>query len=115
MTASLLTVARHAHPSGTEVVKVGGELDQHTSPHLTEVLDGVHLTPGTTLVVDLSGLMYCDSTGLTVLIGLYQRSEAAGAPLVLAGLEKELLRIFRVTGLDELFTLRATVEEALAL
>ncbi|WP_053648048.1 MULTISPECIES: STAS domain-containing protein [unclassified Streptomyces] len=113
MTTPLLTVTRHAHSSGTGVVKVEGELDQHTSPRLTEALEGVHLTAGTTLVVDLSGLMYCDSTGLTVLIGLHQRTEAAGAPLVLAGLENELLRIFRVTGLDRLFTLRTTVEEAL--
>ncbi|WP_121828761.1 STAS domain-containing protein [Streptomyces sp. S1] len=114
MTASLLTVARRAHPSGAGVVEVEGELDQHTSPHLTEALEDVHLAPGTTLVVDLSGLTYCDSTGLTVLIGLHQRTEAARAPLVLEGLQEELLRVFSVTGLDRLFTLRATAEEALA-
>jgi anti-sigma B factor antagonist len=67
-----------------------------------------------TVVVDMSQTVFCDSTGLRLLLQAADRAAAAGGEvrLVLAG--PQLLRIFAVTGFDQLFPVFATLPEALA-
>ncbi|MER5714120.1 STAS domain-containing protein [Streptomyces sp. NPDC002132] len=108
----LTVTTRHDDP-GPFVLQVSGELDHHTAPLLTRaVKDAPFDASG--VVIDLSGLTYCDSTGITVLVTAYQRSEATGSPLSLAGANPDQMRVFRVVGLDQVFTFHATVEEAAA-
>ncbi|MGW0331725.1 STAS domain-containing protein [Streptomyces sp. NPDC003011] len=114
MTDPILTVDQQIHEAGPVLLKVAGELDHYTAPQLTQALDGVPLTPGTALVIDLSGLTYCDSTGITVLVTAYHRTEAAGCSLSLAGLDHNLTRVFQTVGLDQVFTLHPTTDDALA-
>ncbi|MCS0636878.1 STAS domain-containing protein [Streptomyces sp. LP05-1] len=114
MTDRTLTVTRRAHPSGATVLTVTGELDHHTASHLSHALTQTPFGPDAPVVMDLSGLEYCDSTGITVLVTAYQRAQQAEAPLLLAGLGPELMRIIRIVGLDQLFTFRPTVELAIA-
>ncbi|GGL62543.1 anti-sigma factor antagonist [Streptomyces fumigatiscleroticus] len=114
MTEPLLTVSRHTHPAGPVVVTVSGELDHHTAPRATEVLDGLGFAPGAHLVIDLTGLTYCDSTGITVLVGAYHRTRSAEASLSLAGLGPDLLRVIETVGLDQVFPLYPTTEDAVA-
>ncbi|MGV9253858.1 STAS domain-containing protein [Streptomyces sp. NPDC003697] len=106
-----LTVARQKHPSGVAVLTVTGELDHHTAPRLAQALE--ETTFGTEgVVMDLSDLTYCDSTGITVLITGYHRAQAADVPLLLAGLNADLMRVFRIVGLDQVFRFEPTVEGA---
>ncbi|MGC2998286.1 STAS domain-containing protein [Streptomyces sp. G35A] len=114
MTEPALTVEQQMHPAGPVVLTVTGELDHHTAPRLTEALEDVPLAPGTPLVIDLSGVAYCDSTGITVLVTAYHRAEAAGSSFSLAGLSHDLTRVFRTVGLDQVFTLHPTTDDALA-
>ncbi|GAB2592240.1 STAS domain-containing protein [Streptomyces capparidis] len=112
MTESVLAVDSRAHSSGTIVLTVSGELDHHTSRRLTDAVKRTPFAPGTHVVIDLSGLTYCDSTGITVLITAYNSAKAAGSRLTLAGLNADLMRIFRIVGLDQIFTFRPTVGDA---
>jgi anti-sigma B factor antagonist len=111
VTHRTLTAASKAHSSGVTVLTATGELDYHTATELRAAVDDAAFTTDGT-VIDLSGLTYCDSTGLTVLVTAYQRAQAAGSPLALAGLNTDLTHMFEIVGLDQLFTLCPTLEDA---
>ncbi|MCD0483688.1 STAS domain-containing protein [Streptacidiphilus sp. ASG 303] len=107
-----LAVTVGAAPGGPSLVTVAGDLDHHTAPRLQAALAEVVLAPGAGLVLDLSGLTYCDSIGITVLVGAHQRARAAGAALALAGLDPDISRVFHVVGLDQILSFHGSVEEA---
>ncbi len=64
------------------------------------------------MVLDLSGLTFCDSTGITVFVTAHRRSQAAGSSLGLAGVSPAQMRVLQMVGLDEVFTFHADVDEA---
>lgn len=107
-----LTVTLQAPPSGPHVLVVAGDLDHHTSSRLSATLDEVAFDPAAGLVVDLSALTFCDSTGIAALIDAHRRAREAGTPLVLAGLDPEIARVLRIMGLDRLFSFYDSVREA---
>lgn len=111
-TDPVLTVDRHTHPSGAVVLRVTGELDHHTAGALLGELDRLDLARTDGLVIDLSALSYCDSTGITVLVTAHHRADRAGCPLGLAGLGSELCQMFETVGLDHIFTFHPDVDGA---
>ncbi|MFF8596291.1 STAS domain-containing protein [Streptomyces sp. NPDC015220] len=113
MTDRTLTTARHTHPSGAVVLAVAGELDHHTAPDLTLAIQETAFSQDAPVVIDLSDLAYCDSTGITVLITAYRRAGEARTRLALAGLSADLMRVFRIVGLDQIFTFHPDVEDAI--
>lgn len=108
-----LTVARHTHARGATVLVVAGELDHHTTPELARVVQETPFTPDAPLLMDVSGLTYCDSTGLTVFVGAYDRALKADTRLLLVGMNADLMHVFRIVGLDQLFTFQPTVDDAI--
>ncbi|MDQ0808921.1 anti-anti-sigma factor [Streptomyces sp. B3I7] len=66
---------------------------------------------GQCLVLDLSGLEFCDSTGITALLAARRHTLAADAELVLAAVPPDLERVLAVVGLVRVFTFRATAED----
>jgi anti-sigma B factor antagonist len=113
-TDPVLTVDRHTHPSGAVVLQVTGELDHHTAGALLGALDELALGRSNGLVIDLTGLSYCDSTGITVLITAHHRAEQARCPLALAGLGQDLRQMFHTVGLDQVFTFHDDLEQAVS-
>ncbi|WP_077799300.1 STAS domain-containing protein [Streptomyces sp. JHA26] len=109
----LLTVTPRPTPAGPYVLQVTGELDHHSSPILTQAVKEAPFDD-VGVIIDLSGLTYCDSTGITVLITAYQRSQTTGSPLSLVGVRPDQMRVFQVVGLDQVFTFHATAEEAVS-
>ncbi|RJQ70160.1 anti-sigma factor antagonist [Pseudonocardiaceae bacterium YIM PH 21723] len=107
-----LTTSRHAHSFGATVVVVAGELDLNTAQQLTDVLHGVEQSAGTSLIVDLSALTYCDSTGITVLANADQAARKANMHFILASPSPDLMRVFRIVGLDQMFTFQPSVQDA---
>jgi anti-sigma B factor antagonist len=63
--------------------------------------------------VDLSATTFMDSTALGVLVGV-NRSLSAGARLAIVCSRASLLRIFELSGVDGVFAISATLEQALA-
>jgi anti-sigma B factor antagonist len=111
VTDPVLTVASASHPAGPTLITATGELDYSNATDLHEVIRETAFTPAG-VVIDLTGLRYCDSTGITVLITAYQQARAAGAPLALAGLSGELQHVFGMAGLHEIFAWYPTVDQA---
>lgn len=81
---------------------VHGDLDYAHYRELADVLDDLvaAVSPGEQLVVDLTGVTYCDSCGLRVLLGASQRVAERGGTLVLRGASGQPARTLRLTGLD---------------
>ncbi|RAJ38383.1 anti-sigma B factor antagonist [Kitasatospora sp. SolWspMP-SS2h] len=113
MSDRTFTAARLQHPSGVDVLRADGELDQHTAPELTRLVEEATFGPDNPVVIDLSGLTYCDSTGITTFVVAYNLARDTGAPFVLVGPNSDLMRVFRIVGLDQLFTFRPTLDSAL--
>jgi anti-anti-sigma factor len=89
--------------NGYQIVSVTGELDIATAEqaysYISEIIDG-RLAPVT---VDLSGLTFCDASGLGVLARAARYARQKGRQLMLASARPSLLKIMRITGLDRAF------------
>jgi anti-anti-sigma factor len=83
------------------------------APALREQLIGL-LRPGASrLVVDLSGVTFCDASGLAVLVGVARRVGLLGGVLRLAAPTPLVSTVLRLTGLDSRFEIFASVPEAI--
>jgi anti-sigma B factor antagonist len=88
---------------GHQVISVIGELDIATADkayaYISEVIDSWQVP----VTVDLSGLSFCDASGLGVLARAARHARQAGRQLRLTSARPSLLNIMRMTGLDSVF------------
>jgi len=96
------------------VVSVHGEIDAYTSPQLRSKLREVIDRGSLDLLIDLEGVGFMDSTGLGVLIGALKRLRERDGRVALVVTRPPLLRILRITGLDQVFTLYESLDGAVA-
>ncbi|MET8412968.1 STAS domain-containing protein [Streptomyces sp. NPDC005195] len=106
-----LTLTTRTTPAGA-VIALTGDLDYHTAPDVTAALPGLDLRPGRQLVLDLGGLTFCDSSGLTVLIAARNHALAAHASIALVAVPDRVSNTFRIVGLDQVFPTHPTVQAA---
>lgn len=99
--------------NGRTVVDVTGEVDVYTAPALRERLTALVDSGRTDLVVDLTQVRFMDSTGLGLLVGVLKRVRGLDGQLQLVIDAERLLKVFRITSLDQVFTIRSTRDEAL--
>lgn len=106
-----LEVRRHAD---AVAVAVTGEIDMHTAPELggklRELIEGGEHR----IVLDLSGVDFLDSTGLGVMVGAMKELSEHGGWMRLVCPEERVLRVFRITGLDQKVAIFGTQDAALA-
>jgi anti-sigma B factor antagonist len=102
----------HARPldAGRHLVTVEGALDLHTASQLADVLQPLLLTGGQSVLVDLSGVAFLDSTGLTCLIAAYRTARSTGARLALIAPGERVRRMLALTGTDRVLHSYATVD-----
>ena len=96
------------------VVHVGGEIDVYTAPVLREHLDEHILQGRHRLVVDLADVSFMDSTGLGVLVGRLKLVRVKNGTLRLVCSSDRILKVFSITGLDKVFQIFASVDDAVA-
>jgi anti-sigma B factor antagonist len=106
-----LTVHTGTTPAGP-VIELAGDLDHRSAPGVRALLPGLALRSGQQLVVDLARLAFCDSSGITVLIATRNHALAADATVVLSAVPERVSRVFRIVGLDQVFTIHPTAEAA---
>ncbi|MGW5780431.1 STAS domain-containing protein [Streptomyces sp. NPDC003863] len=99
--------------AGSTLLTPVGELDHHTADLLRTPLDGALDEGRARLVVDCSGLEFCDSTGLNVLLGARLRADAAGGGVHLVAMRPPVARVFHITGAEAVFTVHETLATAL--
>jgi anti-sigma B factor antagonist len=94
----------HRHDGAAEV-RLGGELDLCTGADVASRLQRLLETaPVATVVIDLSGLSYCDCTGLNVFAVEQRDAEVLGKNIVLVGASGVLRRVFDSVQFGEVVT-----------
>jgi anti-sigma B factor antagonist len=99
------------HLGDTAVVTASGELDLEHADRLRDCLAEILATGPRLVVVDFSGATFVDSTILGVLVGA--RNRIADRMRLVAS-HPGVLKPFRLTGLDQVFVIRSTLQEALS-
>ena len=99
--------------AGYTVVEVAGEIDLSSAPGLRTCLQQTINAGGRRLVVDLRHVEFMDSMGIGVLVGAYRRLRELDGSLQLVAADGLVLRVLRLTSLDRLMPLHATLAAAL--
>lgn len=99
---------------GHTVLRVEGEVDLQSAARLDARLARILDSGRRSVVIDLSPVSFLDSTGLGALVAGRNRAQQAGAALTLVCSSERTLKLFRITGLDAVFEIYATVSQATA-
>src|SRR3954451_19894030 len=94
------------------VVAVTGEIDLFTAPEFKQRVSAPIDAGRTHVVVDLTGTTFIDSSSLGVLIGAHRRLRRLEGSLVIVCSNDAIVKTFRITGLDSVFTIVPTLDEA---
>ena len=94
------------------VISLAGEVDLYTAPEFKQQLLEVIDQGGRDVVVDLSDTTFIDSTTLGVLVGGVKRLRTNEGQLSLVCSDRNITKIFEITGLDRVFTIHPTREAA---
>jgi anti-anti-sigma factor len=86
------------------VVTLEGELDLETTPEFDRQLAAIDKTQLTRLLIDLGGVEFMDSTGLSSIIRAHSVAESNGHVLVLRRGSNQVRRLFELTGVDDRLT-----------
>ncbi|MEK6227730.1 MAG: STAS domain-containing protein [Actinomycetota bacterium] len=98
----------------THVISLGGEIDLYTAPEFKERMVELIEAGKRNIVVDLSEATFIDSTTLGVLVGGVKRLRPSGGGLALVCTDQNISKIFEITGLDRVFSIQDSRENALA-
>jgi anti-sigma B factor antagonist len=96
------------------ILAINGEIDLSKAPDLRARLVKIAASGAALVVVDLTEVTFLDSTALGVLVSGLKRMRAAGGDLRLVVTRPNLVKVFEITGLLDLFPLFASRVEAVA-
>ncbi|MET7756096.1 STAS domain-containing protein [Streptomyces sp. NPDC005389] len=110
---SPLTITASEAATGP-VLEITGDLDHATAPQLRKAADHLTLAAGQLLVLDLDGLAFCDSSGITALLATRNLAIEQGGDIALAAVPANTARILTMVGLDRVFTIHPDTATATA-
>lgn len=98
---------------GALVIRLTGEIDVASAPAVREtILKSLNTWTGP-LVIDMAGVDFIDSTGLSALLAGYQRARQLERPYSVAALRAQATKLFEITALTKLIPIHDSVDEAL--
>ncbi|MDP9849940.1 STAS domain-containing protein [Streptosporangium lutulentum] len=110
---SVFTATSGLHGT-TLVVQASGELDYYHTPVLRAELDKAwKALRSPTLILDLSALTFCDSSGMGELLQARHHGLNEGVRLILTGVQGNLARRLNLAGLTQVFEVLPSVTDAL--
>ncbi len=98
---------------GVPILIATGEVDLATAPLLEERLHGLLDSSRPVFVLDLRGVSFLDSTGLSVLMRALSRCRESGGQLHLVIDQERIVKLFTLTGLEKMFPIWPSTESAL--
>src|ERR671933_2422085 len=99
---------------GVYVIALAGEVDLYTAPQFKQQLLDVIGQGGKQVIVDFSNTTFIDSTTLGVLVGGVKRLRGNDGQLSLVCSDRNITKIFEITGLDRVFAIYGTRDEAVS-
>jgi anti-sigma B factor antagonist len=86
----------------TAVLLLAGELDMSTAPQVSDLVDEALSDGRSQILVDLSEVTFCDSTGMSAFVRGHYRCTEAGGWLRLTGAHGTVARVLAISGLSTL-------------
>ena len=96
------------------LISLSGEVDLYTAPEFKQQLLDVIGQGGKEVVLDFTNTTFIDSTTLGVLVGGVKRLRMNDGRLSLVCSDRNITKIFEITGLDNSFEIYATRDEAIS-
>lgn len=106
-----VTVTTSQH-DGVFVLAFGGDIDVASAVTVRDALDRVIAAGHHRVVLDLNGVRFLDSTGLGVMVGRLKAVRDLGGDLNLVCTSPRIIRVLAITGLDGVFAVFETTEQA---
>jgi anti-sigma B factor antagonist len=97
---------------GFPVVSVRGEIDVYSAPALKDAVTDVLSPDHSAVIVDLTDVGFLDSTGLGALVAARTSATDSDMRLLIVSDRDRILKLFRITGLDGVFEIFPTVDQA---
>ena len=94
------------------LVILAGELDASSAGPLYEQFATLTREGVTQVALDLNGVEFIDTTGLSVLIAEHKRTSSLGGALVLISPQQQARKLFEITGLTQLLDVLPREREA---
>lgn len=98
---------------GALIVRLKGELDQHSAVKLRLNLDKKIMDGANNLIFDLSELDFMDSSGIGIILGRYKNVTALGGTASVASAKKHVEKILRMAAIDRIIPIYSSVNDAL--
>ncbi|HTQ89762.1 MAG TPA: STAS domain-containing protein [Streptosporangiaceae bacterium] len=99
--ADMLTLSCRISPTGQATVTFAGELDTASADQACEYVRDVIDAHGGQVLLDMSGLSFCDARGLGALVRMSRHAGQAGSSLQLVAPPPRLMKIICITGLED--------------
>jgi anti-sigma B factor antagonist len=106
-----LTIATSAPSDKAAVLKLDGPL---VISHLFQFQTALREQTAPTVVIDITGVPYMDSSGLGAILNGFVSAQKSGRRVVLAGINDRVKALFQLTKVDSIVKSYATAEEAVA-
>jgi len=99
---------------GAHIIRVSGEIHVSTAPEFAQRLSSAIDNGKTAIVLDMSGVEFIDSTGLSVLLNGLRLVTQMHGRMAIVCTNPTVLRLFQITNLDETFDIFADRPQAIA-
>jgi anti-sigma B factor antagonist len=107
-------LSEQSSATGAHIIQVSGEIHVTTAPEFSQRLSGAIDSGQTAVVLDMAGVEFIDSTGLSVLLNALRRVTRQQGNLALVVSNPTVLRLFEITRLDSTFDIAPTRGDAIA-
>jgi anti-anti-sigma factor len=97
---------RSAQDDGAVSLAVSGEIDMATAESLYEQAIALVSTGTRLLVLDLTGVTFCDSLGIAALVRIYRYALGLGCQLRVTNPREHVAHVLQISGLDQVFEIR---------
>ena len=99
---------------GVNIISLNGELmDRNQAEDLLKDIQGLIDKKEVSLVLDLAGLKYINSLGLTVFINILTKSRKASGEVVISDVNKKIKELLIITKLNKVFNISNSINEAI--
>lgn len=97
---------------GVHVVQVAGEMDMYNSHELKDLVTRIYAGGNDPLILDLKGLKYIDSSGVSVLIFVFTQAKKSSIPVWFSNVHGTVRKVIELTSLLNFFPITESTEEA---
>ena len=107
-----LDVDADAQNGRTHIVRVAGKMDAMGATEVWDEVSPMVSAEKPNLLLDMTGVPYLSSAGITTLINLLNRAKPLGGKLAIYGCNPTLRKVFRIVALEPILNVCETLEEA---